>query len=248
MDDQSTPSPDRVPDPHRNEPVPAPEEGMRPGVDPAVRPAQDEEVGPLEGLMETASADVSEEASEVVGERDPEAEALLAQMGVEEENIASGQLLGMVAAVLTSVAALAVVLIYLFIIPNMGDPEARMAGEADYAELNVVRTEGLAKLNQYTNTDGTYGLPIDRAMGLVVAGYGSAGAAGLPETRQDWNTLPIMRGMGNAVQEIDRADIQPRFDDPELVQDALVDVDQEVGVETSAPPTVTPIDTDDSLE
>lgn len=248
MDDNATPSPDRVPDPHRNEPVPEQEEGIRPGADPAVRPSQDEEVGPLEGLLGATAADVSDEAAEMVGERDRGAEALLAQMGVEEENLASGQMMGLGIAVLASVAALAVILIYLFIIPSMGQTEERLAGEADYQELNVVRTEGMAKLNQYTNTGETYGVPIDRAMGLVVAGYGSGAAVGLPQTRQEWNLLPVMRGMGNAVQEVDRADIQPRFDDPELVEDALLDLGQEVGVESFAPETVIPIDTDDSLE
>ncbi len=249
MDDQLPPSPDRVPDPHRGKPVPEQEEGMRPGVDPAVRPAQDEEVGPLEGLIGTASADVSEEASEVVGDQDSEAQALLEQMGVEDENIASGQLLGMVAAVLASVAALAVILIYLFIIPYRTQTAQRVDGEAQYEELNVVQTEGMAKLGPVASrTDDTYGVPIDQAMGLVVADYGTGADASLPQTRQEWNLLPVMRGLGRAVQEIEREDVQPRFDDPELVEDARQDIDQEVGVETRAPETTVGVETTTSIE
>ena len=244
MADQ-TPNPDRVPDPHRDEPLPAPEEGMRPGVDPAVRPEQDEEVGPVEGLLGTVSASVSEEASEVVGDEDPEAEALLAKMGVEDEDLASGQLLGMFVAVLASFAALAVVVIFLFIIPLQDRTNARAEALADYDALEIVETEGRAKLGPVASrTDTTFGVPINQAMGLIVAEYGSSAGAGLPQTRQDWNTLPVMRGMGRAVQEIDRAEIEPRFDSPALERAAELDFDQEVGVEDTAPETVDVIDND----
>ena len=240
-----TPDPDRVPDPHRDEPIPRPEEGMRPGVDPAVRPEQDEEVGPVEGLLGTVSADVSDEASEVVGGEDPEAEALLAKMGVEDEDLASGQLLGMFVAVLASFAALAVVVIYLFIIPFKDQTSARAEASASYEALDIVQTEGLAKLGPVASrTDTTFGVPIDQAKGLVVAEYGSSAGAGLPQTRQDWNTLPIMRGMGQAVQQVDRTELEPEFDRPALRRAAERDRGQEVGVESFAPPTVDVIDND----
>ena len=119
-----------MPNPHRNEPIPEAEEGMRPGVDPSVRPQQDEPLGPLEGLVSASAASVREESAEVVGSDDAEAESLLEQMGVEEENIASGQLLGLVAATLVTIAALAVVLIYLFYVPFLSQVSAEADGSA----------------------------------------------------------------------------------------------------------------------
>lgn len=198
--DQRPDAQDPVPNPHRSEPLPEPEEGMRPGVDPAVRPQQDEPLGPLEGLVSSSAASVKEESAEVVGSDDAEAESLLAQMGVEEEGIASGQLLGLVAATLVTIAALAVVLIYLFYVPFLSDVNAEADGAAKYYEINDLRTEAVAKLSQYARADDAYTLPIGRAMGLVAVRYGSASAEGLPQTRAEWNVLPVMRGPGRAIQ------------------------------------------------
>ena len=238
---------DPVPNPHRTEALPQPEEGMRPGVDPAVRPSQDEELGPVEGLVGAAGAEASEEAAGVSGDDDPGAEHLLAQMGVEEEGIESGQLLGLVAAVLVSIVALAVVLIFLFYIPFRTQVGLDAEGNARTTDLDIIRTEGAAKLNQYARTDSVYTLPIGRAMGLVVADYGSSNAPGagrLPDSRQDWNTLPVMRGMGEAVQDVDRADVEPRFDDPALRIGVIGDAPEEVGVDNERVPTVDVIDND----
>lgn len=246
MDDQATPTPDddiRVPDPHRDEPVPEPQEGQRPATERAIRPEQDEEVGPLEGLMSASAAKVDAEAAEVTGDRDPEAEALLASMGVEEEGIEGGQLLGLVAAVLAAVAALAVILIYLFYIPYRDQTEVRADGMAQYPELEVVETEGIAKLSQYRRTDEAYGLPIGRAMGAVVAQYGSSDAVGLPETAQEWNTFPVMRGMGAAVDSLARGRLA-RQPDSTQVRGALAGPEEEVGVDAEAAETVTVIDND----
>lgn len=233
---------DPVPNPHRGEPLPEPEEGMRPGIDPAVRPQQDEELGPLEGLVASSSAEVREEAAEVVGAEDDEAESLLAQMGVEEEGIESGQLLGLVAATLVSVAALAIILIYLFYIPFRTQVGLRADGEAEYYEIQDLRTEAVAKLSQYTRADETYGLPISRAMGLVAASYGSADAAGLPETSAEWNVLPVMNGPGRAVQS---APAQPDILPPtatDLPDAALTG--ERVGQDVDADATVNEIDND----
>ncbi len=220
---------DLVPDPHRTEPVPASQEGERPGTDDAIRPEQDEPGGPLAGLIGASAAQVQEEASEVVGDDDPEAEALLAQMGVEEENIESGQLLGLVASTLVAVVALATILIYLFYIPYRTQVGERADGQATNYEQEDLRTEAVAKLGQYTRADSAYGLPIGRAMGLVAAQYGGAGAAvGMPTTRQEWNELPVMLGMGEAVQETpDQGQVGgPRFPFPsDGVEEVGVDRD-----------------------
>ncbi|MGB3544239.1 hypothetical protein [Rubrivirga sp.] len=232
----------RVPNPHRGEPVPTPEEGMRPGVDPAVRPEQDEEIGPIEGLLTATVATVDEEASGVMGSDDPEAEALLAQMGVEEEGIASGQLLGLVAATLASVAALAIILIYLFYIPFRTQVGLRADGEAEYIELRDLQAEGIAKLSQYTRAEETYGVPVSRAMGLVAARYGSAASSGLPQRSAEWNMLPVMINPGRVVQDVPiETDILPptATDIPDVAPTG-----ERVGQDVDADATVNLIDND----
>ena len=233
---------DPVPNPHRGEPVPTPEEGMRPGIDPAVRPEQDEELGPVAGLVTAAAVTVDEEAAEVAGTTDAEAEALLAQMGVEEEGIASGQLLGLVAATLLSVAALAVVLIYLFYIPFRTQVGLRADGEAEYIERRDLEAEAIAKLSQYTRADDTYGVPISRAMGLVAARYGSGSADGLPERSAEWNLLPVTLGSGRSVQAapVDTDILPPTATDIP----AIAPTGERVGQDVDADATVDLIDND----
>lgn len=196
-----------VPDPHRGEPTPPPEEGLRPEADPdLVRPVEDEPDGPLPGLLHTASAKATEEATPG---GDPEAEALLAQMGVEEEGIESGQILGLVAAVAASVVALVIVLIFLFYEPFLGATRSEAEDVALYPELEAVRTSAAAKLGTYARSDSTYTVPIQRAMGLVVADYRSAprenqeAVAAQPTTSARWNTLMVTRGPGLAVSAPD---------------------------------------------
>lgn len=188
-----------VPDPHRGEALPEPQSGTRPGVDAgAVRPEQDEPGGPLAGLVGAASAQVAEEASP---DGNVEAEATLAEMGVEEEGIESGQLLGFVVATLLVVGLLAVVLIYFIYAPFRGDTQARAGDVSLYPELEQTRVDGRAKLDQATRTGDAYTVPIGRAMGLVAAEYGAAaGAETAGLTRAQFNTLEVNRTMGRAVQ------------------------------------------------
>lgn len=232
-----------VPNPHRGEPVPEANEGIRPEADPSiVRPDEQEEVGPLEGLVTASAAKVEEEASPA---GDPEAEALLAQMGVEEEGIEAGQLLGLVVATLLSIAALAVVLIFLFYEPFLGEVEADAENVSQYVDLEELRVQADAKLRDYTYLDGQYTVPISRAMGLVAADYDAAGAeyaeavAGMPDTRAEWNTLPIMLGTGQAVESGGiPAGTTPRVDDAmvplganEIPAPDVLTTDEEVGVD-----------------
>ncbi len=191
-----------VPDPHRGEAAPAPQEGMRPGADTTlVRPEEDEPGGPLVGLVTAASAQTAEEATPG---GDEATEALLAQMGVEEEGVESGQLLGFVVATLLAVAALAIVLIYLIYAPFRGETQARADDVAQYPELQQARVDATAKLDRATRTGEVYTVPIGRAMGLVAAQYGgtAAAASGVPTTRQGFNTLMVNRTEGIAVQRV----------------------------------------------
>ena len=250
MSDQAPPTPppgdrpdaeDPVPDPHRTEPVPPAQEGTRPGTDETVRPEQDEPLGPVAGLVGAASAKVSEEAADVTGDRDPEAEALLARMGVEEEGIEGGQLLGLVAATLAGVAALAVILIYLFYVPYRTQVGEDAEGAATNYEQQDLRSKAEAKLRQYSRADSAYGVPISRAMGLVAVEYGSADAAGLPASRQQWNTLALDRGPGRAIQATPQRDV--------LAGDvpAAGDGDEQVGVDEDVD-TVELIENDGDLD
>ena len=194
-------TPDRVPDPHRGEPLPPAQAGVRPeAVASGVRPEQDEPGGPLPGLVTAASAEVEEELTD-----DPSAEALLAQMGVEDEGIESGQLIGIMAAILFSVAALSFGLIYLFVIPLQQQTAVDAEGVAQYPELETTRAAGVSQLQEYRTVDGGYGIPIERAMGIVAAQYDEAGGylpddEPLPASRQGMNTSWIDLSADGAVQ------------------------------------------------
>lgn len=189
-----------VPDPHRGEAAPPRQEGMRPEADTSlVRPEEDEPGGPLAGLVGASSAKVVEEATPG---GDAATEALLAQMGVEEEGVESGQLLGFVVATLLAVGALAIVLIYLIYTPFRGETQARAENVGRSPELAQSRVDAAAKLDRATRTGESYTVPIDRAMGLVAAEYGgtAAAASGVPATRQRFNTLPVVGMATQAVQ------------------------------------------------
>lgn len=192
-----------VPDPHAatGEPPPPAQEGMRPEADPAVvRPEQDEPNGPLTGLMTTAAAEAEAEATD-----DDDAEALLASMGVEDEGVEAGQLLGIMTATLVSIAALCIAMFFLFFSPALNKTQGRAQSEVRYEELEVVQTEGLTKLGQYAlSADSAYTLPIEAAMASVVADYGGAGAAS-PTTRSGFNTavLPVNAAQSGAPLQTD---------------------------------------------
>jgi hypothetical protein len=177
---------------------------MRPeaAANPEIRPEQDEPGGPLAGLVGTAATQAATEAAPANADAE-----LLEKMGVENEGIESGQLLGLVTATIFAVAGLAVVLIYLFYLPFRQQVGTQAGDVSDYPELEQSRTEALAKLNQFARTDSLYNVPINQAMSVVAGRYaassgaaGSAAPAGLPATRQQWNTLMLNRGIGTAIQ------------------------------------------------
>lgn len=220
-----------TPDPHAGEPAPRPEEGLRPEADPdVVRPEQVEENGPLPGLIAASAAEVESEADSLTpGDDDPEAEALLASMGVEDEGIEAGQLLGLVAATVVSVAALAIVLIYLFYIPYKTQVDLRAEDAVVYEDLRAVQAAGLAKITDYGRDGDAYTLPIERAMGLVAAEYEAAGdyneaAGALPTTAAGWNTLMVVRGPGRAIV----APPTPPVPDVDVTPPAAVEADPEM--------------------
>jgi len=197
--DANAPRPDAddptvVPDPHAGEALPEHQSGRRPGTPDVVRPEQDEPNGPLGGLVGAGAAQVAEAAG------DDDAHDALAGMGVEEEGIESGQLLGFVAATLVAVALLAFTLIYFIYAPFRAGTGDRVNDVALYPELEQSRVDARAKLdNAALGADGTYSIPIGRAMGLVAASYG-ASPTDPALTRAQFNTLAVNRTAGRALQ------------------------------------------------
>lgn len=183
-----------VPDPHAGEALPEHQSGRRPGTPDVVRPEQDEPGGPLAGLVGAGAA----QAAEAAGSE--EAHDALAGMGVEEEGIESGQLLGFVAATLVAVGLLAFVLIYFIYAPFRDNTGTSASDVALYPELEQSRVDARAKLETAAlGADGTYSIPIGRAMGLVAATYGAT-PADPALSRAEFNTLSVIRTAGRAVQ------------------------------------------------
>jgi len=231
-----------TPDPHATDPVPPVQEGQRAGTDDLVRPEQDEPLGPPAELVKSAGAKVKEEATPG---GDAEAEALLAKMGVEEEGIESGQLLGLVAAVLIAVVVLAVTLIYAFYTPYRTAVGQRADSQLNPREYSVLRTEAEAKILNYARTDSTYQLPVSQAMGLVAAEY--ADGAGVERSRGQWNTFAVRQmGMGRAVQATPEARPMQR-DTVVTTVGGLIGSDVEVGSDVVVPP-VDVVETDGAIE
>ena len=231
-----------TPDPHAGEPAPEPQEGLRPEADAAlVRPEEDEPLGPLTGLVAASAAEAEAELTD-----DPDAEALLASMGVEDEGIESGQIIGITAAILASVFALVVVLYFLFYVPFRDQTAGLAESDVRYEELEVVRTEGLTKISQYAlSADSAYTLPIGSAMAAVAAEYGGGGTP-MPRTRAGFNTavLPTQyAGLDGAYPATTaRPDGEPspgQYTTPELgvVDDVEVETGEEVGVDDPDPDT-----------
>ena len=236
MDDQTPLTPTPVtpeegemkpvtPDPHAaaNEPEPRPQEGTRPeAARSGVRPEQDEPLGPMAGLVSTSAAQAEAEAT-----GDADAEALLASMGVEDEGIESGQILGIVTAILVSVLALVIGLYFLFYVPFRDQTAGLAESDVRYEELEVVRTQGLTKISQYqSSADSAFTLPIESAMAAIVTEYAGEGAA-MPQTRATFNTaaLPVNAATSGAPLAPDSAAAGT------LVAPAAVPSDEQVGVD-----------------
>ena len=182
-----------TPDPN----APAPEEGLRPEADPSVvRPEQVEENGPLPGLLDAAAEEALDEATPTDGEG----------LGVEDEGIESGQILGLSIAILASVAALAIVVYFLFYETKLDDTrDQAMADMAVLPEAMTNRAEAEAAMGAYGMTaDSTYRMPIESAMEMVMEEYGGATAGSLmsdsamtvadsdaPATRAGFNTAMV---------------------------------------------------------
>ena len=125
----------------------------------------DERMGPYPELIRSASV---EAAAEVTGEEKYFEEE--AALGVEHEGVEAGQILGIALAI---AAAIVMIVITLFQWTRIVETEARAAatGISGYPELREVEMQAEQMLRRYGVVDpgaGTYQIPIDRAMDLVV--------------------------------------------------------------------------------
>ena len=167
--DRHTPEEDAeqgaVPDPHRHEPPPRPDSHTRaePGAS-VVRPDQQEELGPLEGLMHAAAVEATAEAT-----GDPEAKAEAVRLGVEDEGVEAAQIFGILLATAVTLA-LAVVGVFVLVGTYADAERVERNAVTLYPELREVQRVA-AEMENYSRTDSLYRLPIGAAMNQVAEAY-----------------------------------------------------------------------------
>lgn len=132
---------------------------------PVAAPDAEETFGPV-GRLVTSSTVVA--AGEVT--QSEKLKSKEQQLGAEHDRIEAGQILGLAASVL-----MALVIIIVVMVQWMGvrSEQARLAvaSRQTYPELRELRAQAEQKLTQYgvaSDTSGTYTIPIDRAMDLVI--------------------------------------------------------------------------------
>lgn len=164
---------DETVDPHRAEPAPPPEEGLRPEADPSiVRPAEQEPYGPYGGLVPAAASEAAHEAPVPA----PSAEAETAYLGVEEESVESAQIFGLMLATILAVVTIVLSIYFIFYLPKLNDTEtaAEDVPAERLVELRELRAEAENLLGQYAvnpDAEDRYRIPVDVAMQQVVAAY-----------------------------------------------------------------------------
>lgn len=154
-----------VPDPHRNEPDPTRDEHTRDAPDAGiVRPDQQEELGPLEGLVHAGAV----QAAEVLGSEEAEAEA--ERLGIEAEGFESAQIFSIMLATAVTLGLAVVGVVGLVWFVADGETRDRDAVVL-YPELQNTRTLAAAKLGEYGRQEEVYQMPIESAMESVADEY-----------------------------------------------------------------------------
>ena len=128
-------------------------------------PDEDEGYGPVTELVRSASRMVSEQLSDEDDRFEKERE-----VGVAYEGIPSGQILAVAVSILFAVG---IIVIILFQWTNITEAAVRQAsaGQSAYEDLRETQLQANQKLTGYEALDddaGTYRIPIDRAMDLMV--------------------------------------------------------------------------------
>lgn len=128
---------------------------------PEVEPDGKESLGPVVELFKAAGA---EAASEVTGSRaSAEAEA---DLGVEHEGVESGQIIGLVVAV---VIALAVIIVFVFTWTDIVYQESSTAvvNVSGYPDLRETELNARRALDNYEAVPNGFRIPIDQAMSAI---------------------------------------------------------------------------------
>jgi hypothetical protein len=172
-----------VPDTHRAEPAPAPDAHTRdePAAEMA-RPDQQEELGPVGGLMHAAAVEAT---AEVTGDAEAEAEA--ERLGIESEGVEAAQIFTIMLATAVTLA-LAVVGVF-FLVGVIADEETVERDAVTlYPELREVERV-YAEMENYSRTDSLYRLPIGVAMAQVAEAYYAEQGEGAVPAPDNFSTL-----------------------------------------------------------
>ena len=211
-----------VPNPHRGEPEPAPDTHSRtPAEGEITRPDQQEELGPIAGLMHASAVEATAEIT-----NDPEAEAEAERLGVEGEGVEAAQIFTILAATVVSLA-LAVIGVFVLVGWYSDGKMIERDGVALYPELREVERV-YAEIQNYSRVDSLYRIPIGAAMGQVVEAYGAQQSAAVPAP-DNFSTLYLdaIRESESAVREyeLDALGYEDVISDEDAVPSPGVDLD-----------------------
>ena len=237
-----------MPDTHRTEADPAPDAHTRAGAE-ITRPDQQEELGPVGGLMHAAAVEAT---AEVTG--DPEAEAEAERLGIEAEGVEAAQIFTIM--LTTSVVLAAAVVGVFFMVAYIADGETiERDAVALYPELREVERV-YAEMQNYSRTDSLYRLPTGVAMEQVAEAYYTEQGEGTVPAPDNFRTLYLdaIRESDVAVREYeldalgydDLTEGQGPVPDPGVeLEEGTEDAPSDVDTEAEETPTVdTPSPTD----
>lgn len=162
-------------DAHHGEPTPRPDSHSRPAPEADVtRPDQQEELGPVEGLVHASAVEAKAEVTD-----DPETEAEAARLGIESEGVEAAQIFSILLATVVTLT-LAVLGVFVLVAYFSDAETVERSSGATYAEVQEVRNRATEMLTQYGRTEDVYRIPITEAMGLVAADYAERGQDARP--------------------------------------------------------------------
>lgn len=212
-----------VPNPHRNEPPPVADEHTRAAPDSdIVRPDQEEELGPIEGLMHASATEVTTEVTD-----DTSAEAEAEQLGIESEGVEASQIFSLLVATAVTLV-LAVVGVFWLVAVYADDEQVERDGEAFYSEILDVRARDTDLLENYGRTEEVYRIKIDDAMALVAADYAGQQGEGVAEAPENFRTVYLGGYFNDARPEVQALDTQVLDADQDLLDSPVDIVDDDV--------------------
>ncbi|CAN5492403.1 hypothetical protein BH23BAC4_BH23BAC4_01410 [soil metagenome] len=237
----------RTPDPHRGEPLPPPQEGVRPEAEGTVRPDQDEPYGPMAELFGATATELKARYTD-----DPEAQAEAERLGVENENVEAGQMLALVIGIIFTVIFITVFVFYLFSTRWSGEQESRQATVTEMAGARELRIRATDAMGHYATsvegTDTTFTIPISRAMALVAADYSQQqpGLAPRQGTRAAFNLSHLFPDISSAApRAVSTAEAETGAEPTTLVEP---EEEQEVAAPQIEDPAPEPVADQDLLQ